>query len=220
MTLRQAGARWISLATAITASALAVPGTATAAQNDSDSPPSTPVTLEVQTVNGSGCPNGTASVTASPGNTGFKIRYNDFTARAGGSAGPTEFRRNCQVNLAVHIPQGFTVAVARADYVGRARLADGASAKMRSNYYYQADPDNTWAEHAPIDGPYLGSWHTIDATDETNLVYAPCGETRLLNINTELRVDAGTATGSTNTMSMRSSEGEVYTAVQFSWLHC
>lgn len=218
MNLRQAGARWITLATVISLSALAIPGQAFGAGvAEADSPPSQ-VTLDVQTVNGSGCPAGTANVRMQPDNTGFKITYSAFTARDGGSATPTEFRKNCQVNLLVHIPQGFTFAVARADYQGRLRLAAGATALQRTNYYYQSTPDNNYVDHT-FSGPYNGTWHTIDATAEQDLVYSPCGEARSLNINTELRVDAGAST-TTSAMSLSVSEGDVYTVVQFSWLHC
>jgi len=219
MTIRQAGARWMTLATTVTLSALAIPGPALGAGASAAAvAPGTPVTVTVQTVNGSGCPAGTAAVAMQPDNTGFKISYTDFIARAGGSAPPTDFRKNCQVNLLVHIPQGFTFAIARADYYGRARLADGATALERSNYYYQSSPDNNVVDHN-FDGPFSGTWHTIDATEDTELIYGACGAVRGLNINTELRVDAGSSS-STNWISMRTSEGDVYTVVQFSWKQC
>lgn len=216
MALTRARARLIPPATATVLCALALPGQALGAE---PAAPSTPVTIAVQTVNGSGCPAGTTTVTAQSDNTGFKISYTDFIARAGGGAATTDFRKNCQVNLLVSIPQGFTFAIARADYYGRARLADGASALVRSNYYYQSSSDNSYVDHT-FDGPYNGTWHTIDVTDEANLVYGACGEVRSLNVNTELRVDAGTATSTTNSISLRASEGDVYTVVQFSWKQC
>jgi hypothetical protein len=210
----------MTLAAAITLSALALPGRALGADDSATAaPPGTPVTVSVQTVNGSGCPAGTAAVTMQPDNTGFKITYTDFIARAGGGAAATDFRKNCQVNLQVHIPQGFTFAIARADYVGRIRLADGASALERSNYYYQSSSDDAYVDHY-FDGPQSGTWHTIDATEEADLVYGACGAVRGLNINTELRVDAGTATSTSNWISLRTSEGDVYTVVQFSWKQC
>ena len=180
-----------------------------------------PVTVAVQTVNGSGCPAGSASVTTLPDNTGFRITYSDFVARAGGGATGTDFRKNCQVNLLVYIPQGFTFAVARADYWGRLRLAAGATALERSNYYYQGSSDNDYVDHT-LTGPVSSTWHTVDVTDDTELVYAPCGAVRSLNIDTELRVDAGSATTTTTTnyISLRASEGDVYTLVQFQWKQC
>jgi hypothetical protein len=220
MTVRQTGARWITLATVIALSALARPGQALGvADAAADAPPSTPVTVAVQTVNGSGCPAGTASVAMQPDNTGFRITYSDFIARAGGAASATDFRKNCQVNLLVYIPQGFTFAVARADYWGRLRLAAGATALERSNYYYQGSSDNDYVDH-PLAGPVSGTWHTVDVTDDAELVYAACGAARSLNINTELRVDAGTAAATTSYISLRASEGDVYTLVQFHWKQC
>ena len=51
------------------------------------------------------------------------------------------------------------------------------------------------------------------------LVYVPCAEQRVLNINTELRVDAGTS-GVKNSMSMTTSEGDVDTLFNFSCIRC
>jgi hypothetical protein len=194
------------------------PAYASAAEESA--PPAEKITLDVVTVNGSGCPAGTAAVSVLPDNTGFRITYRDFIAQAGGEARPTDFRKNCQVNLLVHIPQGFTFAVARADYVGRARLEAGATGLQRTNYYFQGSSANNYVDHS-FDGPFRALWHTIDATPVNELVYAPCGEVRSLNINTELRVNEGTANpAKISSLSLRSSEGNVETIVQFQWKTC
>ena len=208
--------RW-ALATAVALATLAVPGVSHA--DDASAPPAAgQVTLEVQTVNGSGCPAGTAAVTMLPDNTGFRVKYTDFRAEDGGNAEPTAIRKNCQVNLLVHIPQGFTFAIARADYVGRAHLESGATALERSNYYFQGSSDNSYADHW-FGGPLDGTWRATDITATADLVFAPCGVTRSLNINTELRVDAGSSAAKSY-ISMRASDGEVYTLVQFQWKQC
>jgi hypothetical protein len=196
-------------------SVFALPGTAAA-----EAPPVDRITLDVVTVNGSGCPPGTASVSVLPDNTGFRVTYRDFVATAGGNADPVDFRKNCQMNLLVHIPQGFTFAIASADYRGRARLEAGASALQRTNYYFSGSPANHYADHS-FSGPLSGIWHTTDETPVAELVYAPCGEHRNLNINTELRVNEGAANAhKTSSMSMRSTEGNVDTIFHFRWKHC
>ena len=214
--------RW-ALASAAALATLAIPGVSRGAQAEhaalaDEAPPAGQVTLDVQTVNGSGCPAGTASVAMQPDNTGFRIRYTDFRAEDGGTAEPTAIRKNCQVNLLVHIPQGFTFAIARADYVGRAHLESGATALERSNYYFQGSSDNSYADHW-FGGPFDGTWRATDITATADLVFAPCGVTRSLNINTELRVDAGSSAAKSY-ISMRASDGEVYTLVQFQWKQC
>lgn len=220
MTFRLTGARWITLATALTLSALSLPGPALAASSaEAGAPPGGQITLDVQTVNGSGCPAGTASVAMLSDNTGFKITYSDYLAQDGGAAKATDVRKNCQVNLLVHIPQGFTFAIARADYWGRAHLEPGATALSRSNYYFQGSSDNTYADHV-FTGPYDGGWFASDITATADLVYAPCGAVRSLNINTELRVNAGANDTRASYISMRASDGNVYTIVNFQWKQC
>jgi hypothetical protein len=218
MTFRLTGAKWVTLATVITLSALSLPGVASAAVAPADAPPSDQITLDVQTVNGSGCPAGTASAYMLPDNTGFRIYYNSFVASDGGSASPTDYRKNCQVNLLVHIPQGFTFAIARADYWGRAHLEAGATALERTNYYFQGTSENNYSDHT-FGGPLNGTWRATDVTATADLVYSPCGVTRSLNINTELRVDAG-ASNKPSYISMRTSDGEAYTIVNFQWKQC
>jgi len=212
MSVRLTGVRLLLLV-ALTG-VFVVPGTASAEV------PAERITLDVVSVNGSGCPPGSADVSVLPDNTGFRVTYHDFLARAGGAAGATEFRKNCQVNLLVHIPQGFTFAVAWADYHGRARLEAGASGLQRTNYYFMGSSDNSYVDHS-FAGPLFGTWSTTDATPVEELVYAPCGSSRNLNINTELRVDEGTLNaGKTSSMSMRVSDGNVDTIVHFSWKQC
>jgi hypothetical protein len=220
MTFRMTGARWVALASVVALSGLAVPSAAIAAQTEeaASAPPSERITLDVQTVNGSGCPAGTANVAMLSDNTGFKITYTAFRAEDGGTADPTDFRKNCQVNLLVHIPQGFTFAVARADYWGKAHLESGATALERSNYYYQGSSENNYVDHT-FAGPLDGTWRATDITQAADLVYAPCGVVRSLNINTELRVNSGTSTAKSY-ISLRASDGEVYTLVQFQWRQC
>jgi len=77
-----------------------------------DAPPVDRVVVDTVTVNGSGCPAGTAAVAVSPDNTAFTISYSSYIAQVGVGASPTDFRKNCNLNLFVHVPPGFTYAIA------------------------------------------------------------------------------------------------------------
>jgi hypothetical protein len=174
------------------------------------------ITVEVVAANGSGCAPGTATVIADSDKTGFRIKYYDFVAEAGGYADPTDRRKNCQIGVLVTFPAGWTFAIAEADYRGRARLHPGATALQRTNYYWQGSSQNSSTEES-FAGPRYGFWATEDVAPV--LVYVPCGKQRVLNINTELRVDGGTSRR-TSSMSMKSSEGDVDTLFNFSWTRC
>ncbi|MEU0276668.1 DUF4360 domain-containing protein, partial [Streptomyces sp. NPDC006307] len=116
---------------ALLAATVLSPGASAATTRAIVAPPDK-IVIEVATVNGSGCPLGTAAVAVAPDNTAFTVTYSDYLAQVGVGAEPTDFRKNCQLNLVVHVPQGFTYAVASADYRGYASLAAGASAVQKA----------------------------------------------------------------------------------------
>jgi hypothetical protein len=184
-------------------------------------PPADHIVIDVVTVNGSGCPLGTAAVAVAPDNTAFTVTYSDYLAQVGVGAKPTDSRKNCQLNLKVHVPSGFTYAVASTDYRGYGMLARGASATQRANYYFQGMPQTVYKSH-PFTGPLDDNWQTSDVNDIASLSWHPCGEQRNLNINTELRVSAGTSNPRTTTsfMSMDSTDGAIQTTYHFAWASC
>jgi hypothetical protein len=182
--------------------------------------PAERITVEVAAVNGSGCPAGTTSVSAAADNTSFTVAYSDYLVQVGGGASPTDFRKNCQLSVRVRVPQGFTYAVAQAEYRGFAHLAAGATGLQQAGYYFQGASPTAYAVH-PLQGPFSDNWLTTDRTEVGALVYAPCGEERLLNINTELRVSAGTSNPATTSFIwMDSAKGSVRTIYQLAWKQC
>jgi hypothetical protein len=200
---------------------LFAPSTAVPAAVPASPPPSERIVIDVVTVNGSGCPAGTAAVATASDNTSFTVTYSDYLAQVGVGASPTDFRKNCQLNLRVQVPQGFTFAIAQADYRGFASLMSGASGMERANYYFAGTSPTTSVSHS-FSGPFGDDWQTTDRTDVAALVFAPCGESRNLNVNTELRVAAGSSNPATTTsfMSMDSTDGSVRTVYHFAWKQC
>jgi len=184
-------------------------------------PPPDQIVVEVVTVNGSGCPAGTAAVAVAPDNTAFTVTYSNYLAQVGVGAVPTDFRKNCQVNVLVHAPGGFTFAIAKADYRGFAALARGASATEKANYYFQGQTATELRTHQ-LSGEYEDGWQATDETDIAALVFRACGEQRLLNINTELRVNKGTSNTRTTTsfITMDSLDGSLNTVYHFHWKRC
>jgi hypothetical protein len=183
-------------------------------------PPPDKIVIDVVTVNGSGCPANTAAVAVAPNNTAFTVTYSSFLARVGPGSGATDFIKNCQLNLRVHVPQGFTYAIAEADYRGYAHLEPGASGQERANYYFQGMPQTAFVKH-PLNSPFDDDWQATDTTDVAALVYAPCGEERNFNVNTELKVNAGTSDPTkTSFITMYSTDGSLTTTYHFAWKQC
>jgi Domain of unknown function (DUF4360) len=184
-------------------------------------PPPDRVVIDVVAVNGSGCPAGTAAVAVASDNTAFTVSYSNYIAQVGLDSKPTDIRKNCQLGLNIHVPQGYTYAIAKADYRGFAHLERGATGLERASYYFQGMSHTTAASHR-FAGPISDDWQTTDVTDVDALVYAPCGVQRILNVNTELRVAAGTSDPSSTVsfMAMDSTDGSINTLYHFAWKEC
>nr|WP_221382450.1 DUF4360 domain-containing protein [Actinoplanes polyasparticus] len=187
------------------------------------SPPSRDkMAIDVVSANGSGCPWGTAAVTVSPDSKAFTVSYSEFTAQAGAGTKPTDFRKNCQLGLNVHVPQGYTYAIASTDYRGFAHLERGASATQTSYYYFQGEPHTSRSRHN-FTGPTDGNWQRTDTIGISSLAFMPCGEDRYLNVNTELRVNAGRSDRqkkTTSFLTMDSTDGNLDTIYHVAWKKC
>ncbi|MFF1739176.1 DUF4360 domain-containing protein [Streptomyces mirabilis] len=182
-------------------------------------PPSGRIVIDTVAVNGSGCPAGTAAVTVSPDNTAFTVTYSNYLARVGPGSAPTDRKKDCQLNLRVHVPGGYTYAIVSAGYRGFASLAPGASGTQRASYHFQGNAHTTNTHH--FKGGFNGNWQTTDTVDVAARVFAPCGEERNLNINTELRVERGTSSPSaTSFMEMDSTDGRIKTVYHMAWKRC
>lgn len=209
-----------TLTAAVVAAAMAT-APSTAGDSYFTDPPTDHIVIDIVTVNGSGCPAGTAAVAVSTDNTKFTVTYSDYIALVGVGAGPLDFRKNCQLNMIVHVPQGFTYAIAQADYRGYANLAAGANFTERASYYFQGMSQTTPKTHT-FRGAMDDNWQATDRVEVDQLVYKPCGEDRNFNVNTELRVNAGTSNPATTTSmaTMDSTDVDVKTEYHFSWKTC
>lgn len=183
-----------------------------------DDPPSDHIVIDLVAMAGSGCTPGTADVAVSPDNTAFTAIYSQYLAQAGPGIPTTEGRKNCQLNVLVHVPQGFTYAIAKVDYRGYGLLHRGAVASQRANYYFQGMSQSTFTNH-PLPIPLDDNWMVSDEVPVAALVWHPCGELRNLNINTELRVAKGTSTDA-SFVTMDSIDGSITTTYHFAWRTC
>ncbi|WP_428983223.1 DUF4360 domain-containing protein [Phytohabitans maris] len=194
------------------------PASAEGFLDDPTPPPADEVVIDLIAMAGSGCRPGTADVAVSPDNTAFTVIYSDYLAQAGPGIPVADGRKNCQINVLVHVPQGFTFAIAKVDHRGYALLESGASAIQRANYYFQGMSQGSFTTH-PLSAPLDDNWIATDEVEVAALVWRPCGELRNLNINTELRVNRGSSTG-TSFVTMDSTDGDIETVYHFKWQRC
>ncbi|WP_242614185.1 DUF4360 domain-containing protein [Actinomadura roseirufa] len=178
------------------------------------------MTIEIATVNGSGCPMGAAAVEVSDDRDAFAISYSQYAAQAGGGSKPADHRKNCHLNLKVHAPRGFTYAVSSADHRGYASLQPGAEAILLSRFYFQGASQVREFTHRLL-GPYDGAWRFTDVVPESELVWKPCGEERNLNVETRLQMNEGTSDpAKVSFIGASAPDGSVKTTYHLSWMTC
>lgn len=202
---------------ALLASSLTVgaPGSAKGIMTD---PPTDRVVIDLVAMAGSGCRPGTADVAVSPDNTAFTTIYSDYLVEAGPGIPVTAGRRNCQLNVLVHAPAGYTFAIVKVDYRGYGLLNRGAVASHHASYYFQGMTQTTTSNH-PIAAPLNDNWIRTDEVPIASVVWHPCGERRNLNINSELRLSRGSSTG-TSFLTMDSTDGSIETMYHLAWQAC
>ncbi|TDB90455.1 DUF4360 domain-containing protein [Actinomadura sp. KC216] len=182
-------------------------------------PPPTGVTMKLVTVNGSGCPAGTAAVALARDFKSFTVTYSAYIAQTGGASKPIDARKSCQLNLDVFVPHGFSYAVSKTEHRGYASLQPGAKATQVASYYFQGETDTKQISHH-LAGPLKDDWQFNDTVPFAQLVWSPCGEQRYFNIKTEVRVDVGTDPAKVSYIGVDSIDNTIKTTYHYSWKKC
>ena len=184
----------------------------------SAAPPAQPpnFTVHLFSVNGSGCPAGSTAVSEASG-TAFTVTYSQYIATAGSGASPVAFRKNCQLNVSVGVPSGWTFGILAVDYRGYAHLGNGARGTLSASYYYAGLPQTYQQQHS-ITGPMDRDYEFTDQS--AAVAYAPCHFTTTLNVNTELRTFRGTDKSDFNMLTMDSSDVKMSTVYHLAFKEC
>jgi hypothetical protein len=134
--------------------------------------------------NGTGCPLGSAAVTLSPDQKSLSILFDQFVAEAGMSTGKSMERKNCNIAVPVHVPQGYSVSIFQVDYRGYTFVPRGATARFDVEYFFagQKGPKYTRNFSGPLDSDYFIEHGLLTE----NLVWSACGADVNLRVNSSL----------------------------------
>ena len=131
---------------------------------------------------GSGCPNGSASVSLTADGSTVSVLFDSFQAEAGDVTGRRIDRKSCNLRIPVHVPQGFSVALIGVDYRGfNAVPAAGAYTDFRAEYFFAGS-------HGPVyekrfSGPNSDAFDINNNLLATALVWSQCGTDVMFSIN-------------------------------------
>lgn len=135
---------------------------------------------------GSGCPAGSVSATLSPDKKSLSILFDEFILEAGPSTRKRMDRKNCNVAIPVHVPNGFSVSVLAVDYRGYNYLPSGAQSAFRTEYFFagQRGPRYQKTFRGALDDDYILS-NTLHVVGN---VWSECGEDVNLRISSSMRL--------------------------------
>lgn len=170
--------------------------------------------------NGSGCRQGDGVTASWTDASQLKVTYGKLAASVGGSSGPLDFRRNCQLSVQLEIPDGYAVALSSSTSLLYADVAGGATATHSAIADWGGMPvQNTWsrAVKGPFEDSVASSWNP----DPSSLIFSSCDSRRVLSINQMLRVARGTsAPGVYSAVEFDSSRGGANSVYQLTWKRC
>ncbi len=135
---------------------------------------------------GSGCPDGTASVTLSPDAKSLSILFDQYYVEAGGSTNKSFDRKSCNIAIPVHVPQGLSVSILTIDYRGYNNIPSGGKTTFGVEYFFAGQKGPTFNKtfNGPLDKDYL----ITNKLQATALVYSACGADVNLRTNSSIRV--------------------------------
>ena len=133
---------------------------------------------------GNGCPAGTASVTLSPDKKSLSIIFDEFMVEAGGYTRKRLARKNCNLAIPVHVPQGMSISLIDVDYRGYLSIPRRAQARFSAEYFFagQRGPKYVKTFRGEMDDEYLIS----NKLGVQAMVWSKCGADVNLRVNTSM----------------------------------
>lgn len=162
--------------------------------------------------NGTGCPNGSASVALSPDHKSLSILFSQFMVQASGN---NVDRKNCDIAVPVHVPQGLSVSVIQVDYRGFNSLPAGAMSQFNASYFFAGTTGPSYAKtfYGAQNANYLLRNNLIASA----ITWSPCGRDVNLRANTSMFVKANGATAFSTVDSADLHAGLIYS---LQWRRC
>ena len=135
---------------------------------------------------GTGCPDGSASVTLSPDAKSLSIIFDEYYVEVGGATNKSLERKSCNIAIPVHVPQGLSVSVLTVDYRGYNSLPTGAKSTFAVEYFFAGvqGPKFNKTFNGALDKDYL----ITNKLQATALVWSACGADVNLRTNSSIRV--------------------------------
>ncbi|KAH7130518.1 hypothetical protein B0J11DRAFT_253963 [Dendryphion nanum] len=146
-----------------------------------------PNTVYVEKVSwaGTGCPPGSTSYDLGESGTLVSLSFSKYVAATGSGQSSSDARKNCDVRITMHYPQGWSWTVASTDLRGYARIPQGCSARVGANYFFSGQQQDA-SGMVSFSGPVDNNYRLTSTVPHDALVWSKCGVTGpLFNVNSQ-----------------------------------
>lgn len=175
------------------------------------------VYVESITYGGSGCPQGTVGMSLSDDRTVFTLIFDSYVASMGPGLPSTESRKDCQLIVKLHAPQGWSYTIGDVTYRGFANLSAGTTGFQTSTYYFMGSATQRRVS-TPITGPVAKDYTVGDRLRWSGLVWSSCTAEVPLEIHSAVSLVGRSDTASMLTTD--SVDGKFKTVFTLQWKRC
>ena len=151
--------------------------------------------------------------------TSVTLIFDQFVASVGPDVAVKEARKNCQLNVDLHVPQGWSFSIGSVDYRGYVSLDRGLVGTQKSLYYFQGDLTQVSADTV-FEGPVSKDYVVRDSIPLNATVWSDCNKTLPLNINASVRIDNRKNSLGRGQLTTDSIDGKVKTVLSLQWKQC
>jgi len=137
---------------------------------------------------GSGCPSGSLGQSISADYRLLNLHFDSFIAEVGLGVPMFEARKNCQINIDLDYPRGWSFSIDSVDYRGYASLDRGVTGALSTAFFYTGS-GQTARLQTTFSGPLNADYQVRDQLGLSARVWSPCGVNRALNLNALVRLD-------------------------------
>ena len=137
-----------------------------------------------------GCPQGTFSVVNSPDGTSLSILFDAFSVASSGNPGAGVEQKLCNLEVPLHLPEGYSLGVYRVDYRGYAHLAQKQTSELTVDYHL-GPRDKGRRFQRKIKGETDGDFLFTENIGAGLMKRVGCGEAAVLNVSVKLALAAG-----------------------------
>ena len=135
---------------------------------------------------GTGCPDGSVSVTLSPDQKSLSLLFDQYQVSVGGETGKSFDRKSCNIAIPVFVPQGLSVSILKIDFRGFNHLPQYGTSQFNVEYFFAGTRGPAFQKK--FSGPLDEDYTINNELTARSIVWSGCGADVNLRTNSSMRV--------------------------------